>query len=1844
MHNASISDSSLSNSTPPFTESSTDETTSDAPLDDAQVTSIPWEEIELVERLGNDGWNADSFRGQYRGKEVVVKKYDVESFVQEEINFEDLSAQFSRLGMLSHESLVSLLGMSIMNPNFAIVLEPMDMSLYHLLFRNPLESTSAGKSLEKLEDQLQILLDVSNAMGYLHSQGIAMGDLSSHTVLMNIKGGRLLAKVNTSGLIRMSRQIMPDDSPYVSPEVATKRDSIEKPADVFSFAIVMYELLTARHAYSGHDNRGQIHIRVSKDPSLRPSMQGIASVLDPIRQQAFDLMRDCWEHDPTQRPTFQDISVLLADLFEQKKNPLYVSHFASSSRKRHKAVFSIDRSEVFGRDFELAQIKDVFSKLQNPQQLSRANQRCLMIMGSDGVGKTAFVRRLVQILSGSLNKDVFSFCSGKFHNSQNKNSSSSSSNNSNNAPFSAITQAISQIVQARLITPSERNISIMKRYRTIFMKTIGRNGQLVIDFLPQLERIVGPQRAIPDLPPSEARVRFWSCFSTFLEMIATEKHKIVMFLDDVHYCDADSMTMISRLLSNPNIFLILAMRNIKTDHPLSGPLNSLSSITKTYTIALEPLSVRELNKICSKTLRCFSEEQSMPLSQLIYSRTGGNPQLFINYFSFLEKAHFIRFDSIREEWAWDLESIQKNDDKYSDDIVQMLLLNMRNFSPKSRHILQFTSILGDSCDFHLLKTVCARVPINSSTLVGEIALKDLAECTAENVLTVQHRSATGSTPLISFPHAQARQAALQLWADWDKEKPRIQLQIGRILKLVSSEDGSEAPVNGSANTTQLFEIVTRMNDGSDLIENKKEMMELIHLNIKAAQIARKAIAFDRAVSFTRTADRLLFQRIPLLSGSAFKSPSSSSSPSAADAEALVWADNDCYNLALTLSLIAQQLEYAVAKQGDMSAGDRYFEIICKFARRSPNGGDILQVAKATQSRAEHLEVCLKFRDSLALLLSFLEQDYSDPKLRGFSAGLRAANQTSVEEMFRAAKKQLEKFNFEQISKLRAIPPSQAECQIPELLILVKVIATAWIVCSRIELSYIAFEVLNTFLLEPWAHAAEPSSLRLPANILAVISSCLVIVVSIFKDYPMSRSMALALQRQTSLEQNFSALHNWAFASHAQLSPLKSFSSFLLKKVLPMCLAQGYLTFATHTCVVAFQSLYLTGKSFPSILKLLSNVQTQFENAPGIASYPLMTIRVAAGLFRMLVAGPSPEDEKEKSFPMPNLNLLYNLVSSWTFFLLHKYDKALACIQKAVPIVMITTCPTQDIACISMMEAVITGRAATNRISDFTTESVLESLDKRIIPELSACFHQVHAENFGAQYSLACAERARLAGQSSPDDIAALYQTAIDYARRNEFLVLELIAQECLLNYHIDIGSRAAIGSAISVYETSKLLGIGHKIAVMRSDSRFSQAIAIKEEQDQKSMSTMLLNACSTADVRTVKKVLSNSETREMLSMCRDPLDQSTPLHKAAANVTPGAVKVLKLLLSIGAQLNSFDCNRSTPIHYAASNGNARGISVMLRHLQQESPDQTRVLLNSRDVFGYCPLHLALRRDFAIGTSSAFEAAQVLLLFGGDPNLKQTNGDTALLAACDSGAERVAVVEFLLRQPGTTLTTKDRNGDTALIRAARNSHFRVVELLIAAVQQQDCLTDQVDAKGGNLMHIAANNDNFELLKLVHKHTTAEVVVSNPNSSKTSPRRQGTEISGAGSVLTAPLWLKMLCYDRETSQQKTAMQIALECGSHSFLGKTREMIFPLSSNDAKSQPVSAQVRQDILLVVDANGDTMMHTAIQKKNVVFAQWLFHLVGRTGAQRVMSMKNKANKTPADLLKQLDIKFANWN
>ncbi|XP_013405886.2 probable serine/threonine-protein kinase drkD [Lingula anatina] len=258
---------------------------------------ILFDEADLL----GEGTFCQVFRGTYRNSEVAVKRLQVPLAAQDRNYF---TAEVNLLQELRHPRVVLLLGASTKTRLPLMVLEFMSQgSLHEYLHdssRPPLNHVS----------YYQISRDVALGMNYLHRHKpvVLVLELNTTHILL---GGNGRAKVSGFGFSKLKHdaQLAASTSAacnpaWMAPELLSNHDVTTK-ADVYSYGIVLWEMLTRQIPYDGLSMYQVLErVRSNQRPSLPPSCPESLS----------SLISKCWHQTPGKRPHFKDILDMLEDL------------------------------------------------------------------------------------------------------------------------------------------------------------------------------------------------------------------------------------------------------------------------------------------------------------------------------------------------------------------------------------------------------------------------------------------------------------------------------------------------------------------------------------------------------------------------------------------------------------------------------------------------------------------------------------------------------------------------------------------------------------------------------------------------------------------------------------------------------------------------------------------------------------------------------------------------------------------------------------------------------------------------------------------------------------------------------------------------------------------------------------------------------------------------------------------------------------------------------------------------------------------------------------------------------------------------------------------------------------------------------------------------------------------------------------------------------------------------------------------------------------------------------------------------------------------------------------------
>ncbi|HJU50563.1 MAG TPA: EAL domain-containing protein [Pseudogulbenkiania sp.] len=677
-----------------------------------------------------------------------------------------------------------------------------------------------------LSERLEIAIAIAEGLAEIHAAHIIHKDISPFNIIVNPESGEL--KIIDFGISSvLSREspslrnpeVLEGTLPYISPEQTGRMNrAIDFRSDFYSFGATLYELFTGEPPFSGTDPLELVHRHLTQlpvpmhevDESIPHQLSAIVAKL--LAKTAEERYQSDW-----------GIQADLASCLDEWGHYGQIEPFPLG-RQDVPSQFHLPQ-KLYGREQEVAQLLEAF------EGVSHGERQLVLVGGYSGIGKTCLVRELFKPLTRSRGYLI----SGKFDQFQ------------RNIPYSALVNACQDLVR-QLLTENE---SRLQHWRNELVAVLGRNGKVIVDVIPEVGLILGPQPAVPELPPREAHNRFNLVFQAFLRVFYRPEHPLVIFLDDLQWADVATLKLMEALICEEGtryLLLIGAYRDneVGPDHPLTLVLNSLSKQGgPVRSIMLAPMSLTHTTRFVADML--YRDEGSVRLlAGLVQSKTGGNPFFVGQFLTTLYQEGLIYFEhgagnGGRSCWQWDIDRIAGAN--FTDNVVDLMIGKLRKLPASTVEMLRLAACLGDHFDLPTLAIISEHEPervyrhlfpaIQEGMVLPVSSLELLDAGRSDSPLVHMH---------CRFLHDRVQQAAYALIEE--ALRPVLHLKIGRLL-LAST--GEERPAE------RLFELVDHLNQGRGLITAPEEVVALASLNLGAARKARLAAAYDATLSYLQIA-------------------------------------------------------------------------------------------------------------------------------------------------------------------------------------------------------------------------------------------------------------------------------------------------------------------------------------------------------------------------------------------------------------------------------------------------------------------------------------------------------------------------------------------------------------------------------------------------------------------------------------------------------------------------------------------------------------------------------------------------------------------------------------------------------------------------------------------------------------------------------------------------------------------------------------------------------------------------------------------------------------------------------
>ena len=675
-----------------------------------------------------------------------------------------------------------------------------------------------------IRDRLAVAIQLAEIVASVHAANVIHKDVSSRNVVYDPETRRCtLIDFGIATRLRNEESkfkavaALEGTLAYIAPEQTGRMNrSLDYRADLYSLGVTLYELFTGELPHESADPLEMVHFHIAGKP-VPPNDRH-----SRVPEALSDIVLKLLQKEPEDR--YQSAAGLVADL---RRCLAAIDAGRSAERFSLGSADLIDRfdppQKLYGRAAETSTLLASF------ERVARGAVETVTVAGQPGIGKTSLVQEIYQPIT----RQRGYFVSGKFDLLQ------------QNVPFSALVAALQDLVQ-QLLTEGEEEIAT---WRDAIDAALQPNGQLIVDVVPALELIIGPQPRVPELEALEAQNRFHLAFQNFVQLFCKKSHPLVLFLDDMQWADSASLNLITRIVSaraTESLLLVLTYRDseVAANHPfMLAVKEQRKQGVPVQPIELKPLAVPDVAEFVADTLH-HDAATAMPLAEIIQQKTGGNPFFMRQFLQALYGARLITFDRATKRFRFDTAAVKNA--AITENVAELLATELQRLPESTRATLRVAAVIGGRFELRLL----ANVQQQSAAATNE-SLRPAVEAGLVVPLTGLESVDVNAlqSPLVygrfAFRHDRVQQAAYATLPE--KERPRLHLAIGRAWLAMAPAAELDA---------RLFDIVGHLNEGRASIDDAEERRRLADLNRRAGIKARDATAYDLAVSSFRTAIEL----------------------------------------------------------------------------------------------------------------------------------------------------------------------------------------------------------------------------------------------------------------------------------------------------------------------------------------------------------------------------------------------------------------------------------------------------------------------------------------------------------------------------------------------------------------------------------------------------------------------------------------------------------------------------------------------------------------------------------------------------------------------------------------------------------------------------------------------------------------------------------------------------------------------------------------------------------------------------------------------------------------------------
>ena len=433
-------------------------------------------------------------------------------------NSDFIKREFRTLAKIRHPNLVVLKELHQFNGNVFFSMEYVEGDSF-----NSKSVTQKKEGAPWLPDQLADLccrlLELAGGIDFLHRNGYAHCDIKPSNILVTPSGRVVILDLGLAQSFQRRRrrqdQRFGGTSAYMSPEQAASEPP-RATSDWYSFGVVMFETLFGHRPFQG-DSLDVLFDKLVGNVTVPPAAE--TGVGESLSNLCVSLLNP----DPAKRPVVEEIWQCLERISKSPTAPIRTP--AAQVR-------------FFGRQQEL----DTLNRCLD-DSINATKPTLMLVEGPSGMGKTYLVQKFLDDCRNSSENIVLS---GRCYENE-------------RIPYKAIDAVIGEIAIGWRLHGQPGEVS---------GQLIDSIGAVFKGFSGSAAKVDSQRKASGFSQTPEEGLR------AILKALSSDGKKIIIFIDDVQWADADSGELLRRMIHEVPLLLICSHR------PMEKPNQFLSYLTK----------------------------------------------------------------------------------------------------------------------------------------------------------------------------------------------------------------------------------------------------------------------------------------------------------------------------------------------------------------------------------------------------------------------------------------------------------------------------------------------------------------------------------------------------------------------------------------------------------------------------------------------------------------------------------------------------------------------------------------------------------------------------------------------------------------------------------------------------------------------------------------------------------------------------------------------------------------------------------------------------------------------------------------------------------------------------------------------------------------------------------------------------------------------------------------------------------------------------------------------------------------------------------------------------------------